>query len=409
MREADARRRDEAMATGRAIRVAAIIAAGGRGLRAGGGVPKQLRSIGARTLLEHALAPFDRSRRVEQIVVALPPELAAEPPAGLRTLETPLRVVAGGARRQDSVAAGLDAVGDGASVVLVHDAARPFCSQALISRVIDAAAEAGAAVPAVRATDTVKQGADAGGCTMVAATLPREGIYLAQTPQGFRIGVLRAAVALGRSGVDATDEALLAERAGHPVRLVEGDEENVKITTPADLDRANARMTRAAGAGTGAMRVGIGYDLHRTVAGRLLILGGVRVPHDRGLDGHSDADAVCHALTDAVLGAAAAGDIGRQFSDRDPRWKGASSIDLLRRAVAIVRERGYAVGNADVVIIAERPRIGPHAALMRERLAETLRVPPERVSVKAKTGEGMDAVGRGEAVAVHAVATLIPG
>lgn len=408
MREPDARRRDEAMAMERAIRVTAIIAAGGRGLRAGGGVPKQLRSIGTRTLLEHALAPFDRNRRVEQIVVALPPELAADPPAGLRTLETPLRVVAGGARRQDSVAAGLDAVGDGASVVLVHDAARPFCSQALISRVIDAAAEAGAAVPAVQATDTVKQGADAAGYTMVAATLPREGIYLAQTPQGFRIDVLRAAVALGRSGVDATDEALLAERAGHPVRLVEGDEENVKITTPADLDRANARMTRTAGAGTGAMRVGIGYDLHRTVAGRPLILGGVRVPHERGLDGHSDADAVCHALTDAVLGAAAAGDIGRHFSNRDPRWKDASSIDLLRRAVAIVHERGYAVGNADVVIIAERPRIGPHAALMRERLAETLHVPPESVSVKAKTGEGMDAVGRGEAVAVHAVATLMP-
>ena len=407
MREPDARRRDEAMATERAVRVTAIIAAGGRGLRAGGGVPKQLRSVGARTLLEHALTPFDRSRRVEQIVVALPPELAAEPPAGLRTLETPLRVVAGGARRQDSVAAGLDAVGDGASVVLVHDAARPFCSQALIDRVIDAAAEAGAAVPAVQATDTVKQGAEAAGYTMVAATLPREGIYLAQTPQGFRIDVLRAAVALGRSGVDATDEALLAERAGHPVRLVEGDGENVKITTPADLDRANARMTRAAGAGTGVTRVGIGYDLHRTVAGRPLILGGVRVPHDRGLDGHSDADAVCHALTDAVLGAAAAGDIGRHFSNRDPRWKDASSIDLLRRAVAIVHERGYAVGNADVVIIAERPRIGPHAALMRERLAETLRVPPESVSVKAKTGEGMDAVGRGEAVAVHAVATLM--
>ncbi len=389
------------------MRVAAIIAAGGRGLRAGGGVPKQLRSIGGRTLLEHALAPFDRSARVAEIVVVLPPESMADPPIGFLAVETPLRVVAGGRRRQDSVAAGLDAVGDAASLVLVHDAARPFCSQALIGRVIDAAAEAGAAVPAVQATDTVKQSADAGGHAVVAATLPRERIHLAQTPQGFRIDVLRAAVALGRSGVDATDEALLAERAGYAVRLVEGDPENVKITTPADLDRAAGRMARARVAPAVAVRVGIGYDLHRTVAGRPLILAGVHVPHDRGLDGHSDADAVCHALIDAVLGGAAAGDIGQHFSNRDPRWKGASSIDLLERAVAIVRERGYAVGNADVVVIAERPRIGPHAAAMRERLAEALEVAVAAVSVKAKTGEGVDAVGRGEAIAVHAVATLV--
>lgn len=390
------------------MHVTAIIAAGGRGRRAGRGVPKQLRSIGGRTLLEHALAPFDRSVRVTEIVVVLPPKLAADPPVGFQAVETPLRVVAGGARRQDSVAAGLDAVRDAASVVLVHDAARPFGTEALIGRVIDAAAEAGAAVPAVQATDTVKQSADADGHAVVAATLPRERIYLAQTPQGFRIDVLRAAVALGRSGVDATDEALLAERAGYPVRLVEGDPENVKITTPADLDRAAGRMARADVASAGGVRVGIGYDLHRTVAGRPLILGGVHVPHDRGLDGHSDADAVCHALIDAILGGAAAGDVGQHFPNRDPRWKGASSIDLLERAVAIVHERGFAVGNADVVVIAERPRIGPHAAAMRERLAGTLDVAVDAVSVKAKTGEGMDAVGRGEAIAVHAVATLVP-
>lgn len=389
------------------MRVAAIIAAGGRGLRAGGGVPKQLRSIGGRTLLELALAPFDRSARVGEIVVVLPPALAADPPVGLQAVKTPLRVVAGGRRRQDSVAAGLDAVGDAASLVLVHDAARPFCSRALIGRVIDAAAEAGAAVPAVQATDTVKRSADAGGHAVVAATLPRECIHLAQTPQGFRADVLRAAVALGRRGVDATDEALLAERAGYTVRLVEGDPENVKVTTPADLDRAAGRAARSAAAPAAGVRLGIGYDLHRTVAGRPLILGGVHVPHDRGLDGHSDADAVCHALIDAILGGAAAGDVGQHFSNRDPRWKGASSIDLLERAVAIVRERGYAVGNADVVVIAERPPIGPHAAAMRERLAAALEVAVDAVSVKAKTGEGVDAVGRGEAIAVHAAATLV--
>ena len=389
------------------MRVAAIIAAGGRGLRAGGGVPKQLRVIDGRTLLEHALAPFDGSGRVEELVVVLPSDLAADPPPGLRSVRTPLRIVAGGSRRQDSVAAGLDAVSDSASVVLVHDAARPFCTAALIGRVIDAATETGAAVPAVQATDTVKQGSAAGGHTVVASTLPRDRIFLAQTPQGFRIDVLRAAVALGKSGIQATDEALLAERAGHPVRLVEGDPENVKMTTAADLDRAAGRTSRAGGAGIGGVRVGIGYDLHRTIAGRPLVLGGVQVPHDLGLDGHSDADAVCHALIDAILGAAAAGDVGRHFSNRDPRWKGASSIDLLRRAVAIVHDRGFTIGNADVVVIAERPRIGPHADAMRQRLAAALDVPAEAVSVKAKTGEGVDAVGRGEAIAAHAVATLV--
>ena len=390
------------------MRVAAVVVAGGRGARIGGAVPKQFRPLGDGTLLDRALAPFDTSPRVGEIVVVLPVDLAASPPAGLRAVETPLRVVAGGVRRQDSVAAAVDAIGGGTDVVLVHDAARPFCPPALIDRTIDAAAETGAAVPALRATDTVKQAATRDGRIVVGATLPRDRIYLAQTPQGFRIEVLRAAVALGRSGVEATDEAWLAERCGHPVRLVEGDPDNFKVTTPADLRRAADRAGRAPAVGPAFARVGLGYDLHRTVAGRPLILGGVHVPHDRGLDGHSDADAVCHALIDAILGAAAAGDVGRHFSNRDPRWKGASSIDLLERAVAIVHERGFAVGNADVVVIAERPRIGPHAAAMRERLAEALEVAVEAVSVKAKTGEGVDALGRGEAIAVHAVAALVP-
>ena len=371
-------------------------------------MPKQFRTLGGRTLLDHALAPFDASARVGEIVVVLPADLVESRPSGLRALRTPLRVVPGGVRRQDSVASGVDAIGGDVDLVLIHDAARPFCTPALIDRTIDAAVETGAAVPALRATDTVKRATTRDGLILVGDTLPRERIHLAQTPQAFRIEVLRAAVALGRSGVDATDEALLAERSGHPVRLVEGDPDNFKVTTPADLRRAAERAGGGSAPRPPFARVGLGYDLHRTVAGRPLILGGVHVPHDRGLDGHSDADAVCHALTDAILGAAGAGDIGRHFPDRDPRWKGASSVDLLRRAVDVVHERGYVVGNADVVVVAERPRIGPHAAAMRERLAATLQVPPECVSVKAKTGEGVDAVGRAEAVAVHAVATLIP-
>ena len=388
------------------MRVAAVVVAAGRGVRIGGPVPKQFRRLGGGTLIEHALAPFDASARVGEIVVVLPADLAASPPVGLRAMETPLRVVAGGVRRQDSVASGVEAVRAETDIVLIHDGARPFCPPALIDRTIDAAAETGAAVPALRATDTVKQAAARDG--RIDATLPRDRIYLAQTPQAFRIEVLRDAVARGRSGGDATDEAWLAERCGHVVRLVEGDADNFKVTTPADLRRAAGKVERAPASGPPFARVGVGYDLHRTVAGRPLILGGVHVPHDRGLDGHSDADAVCHALIDAILGGVAAGDVGRHFSNRDPRWKGASSIDLLQRAVVIVRERGFAVGNADVVVIAERPRIGPHAVAMRERLADALDVPADAVSVKAKTGEGMDAVGRGEAIAVHAVATLVP-
>lgn len=389
------------------MRVAAIVVAGGRGARVGGAAPKQFLPLGDGTLLDHALAPFEASARVGRIVVVLPADMTSSPPPGVRALETPSRIAAGGARRQDSVAAGVDAAAD-AELVLVHDAARPFCPPALIDRVLDAAAETGAAVPALRASDTVKRAAVRDGRLVVGATLPRGDVYLAQTPQAFRIGVLREAVALGRGGVEATDEALLAERCGHAVRIVEGDLDNFKVTTPADLRRAAERVGRGPLPAPAFARVGLGYDLHRTAAGRPLILGGVRVPHDRGLEGHSDADAVCHALTDALLGAAAAGDVGRHFSDRDPRWKGASSIDLLRRAVALVRERGFGVGNADVVVVAERPRIAPYADAMRRRLAETLDVAEEAVSVKGKTGEGVDAVGRGEAIAAHAVVTLVP-
>ena len=386
------------------VRVAAVITAGGRGVRAGGAAPKQFRVAGGRTLLEHGVAPFDGHDRISELIVVLPAGAAASPPAGLASCATPLRVVAGGARRQDSVAAGVDAVRDGTDIVLVHDAARPFCPPALIDRVIDAALETGAAVPALRATDTVKEAAVDAAPPMVASTLPRDRIWLAQTPQGFRLDVLRAAVAVGRSGVEATDEALLAERMGHPVRLVEGDAANLKLTTAADVDRAAARL---AGDGGGAVRIGVGYDSHRTAAGRRLVLGGVEIPHDVGLAGHSDADAVCHAVTDAVLGAAAAGDIGRHFPDTDPEWAGASSMDLLRRAVAVVRARGFAPANVDVVVIIERPKLRPYIDAMRERLADPLGLSPEAISIKAKTAEGLDAVGRGEAVAVHAVATVV--
>jgi 2-C-methyl-D-erythritol 4-phosphate cytidylyltransferase/2-C-methyl-D-erythritol 2,4-cyclodiphosphate synthase len=377
--------------------VTAIIAAGGRGERFGAGVPKQLLSIGGQTILERSVRAFLAHESVNELVVALPAELAAQPPAYLSGTAKPVRVVAGGIRRQDSVAAAFRAAHDRSDVIVVHDAARPFASADLITRTIAAAAESGAALAALGARDTVKQAEG----SIVRATLDRRTIYLAQTPQAFRRDVLRDALAIAG---DATDEASLAEQAGHPVRIVEGETTNIKITTPEDLLIAEAIGRGNKPARTG--RAGIGYDLHRLVEGRPLILGGVTIPFDRGLAGHSDADAVCHAVTDAVLGAAGAGDIGRHFPDTDPRWKGASSIDLLQRAVAVVRELGLAVGNVDVTVILERPKLAPHVDAMRANLADALGVTADRVSVKGKTNEGVGELGRGEAIAVHAIALV---
>jgi 2-C-methyl-D-erythritol 4-phosphate cytidylyltransferase/2-C-methyl-D-erythritol 2,4-cyclodiphosphate synthase len=373
---------------------------------------------------------------IDEVVVALPADILADPPPYLRVAAKPLKLVAGGERRQDSVANAFAVVDDGAAIIVVHDAARPFVSDDLIERTIAAALESGAAIAALQASDTVKQAEHATGpvegqadsARFVRETLSREAVYLAQTPQAFRREVLRDALALAGPGLEVTDEASLAERAGYRVRLVEGDPFNIKVTMPHDVpvaaaiareraadfkewalsdaaahDRAE-RRSRA-----GAIRVGTGYDLHRVVEDRPLILGGVTVPHGRGLLGHSDADAVCHAITDAVLGAVAAGDIGRHFPNTDPQWRGASSIDLLSRAAAIVRDRGFAIVNVDVVIIAERPKLLPYIEAMRARIAGALGIAVNGVSVKGKTNEGVDAAGRGEAIAAHAVAVLIAG
>jgi 2-C-methyl-D-erythritol 4-phosphate cytidylyltransferase/2-C-methyl-D-erythritol 2,4-cyclodiphosphate synthase len=296
------------------------------------------------------------------------------------------------------VAEAFRAVSEQTDVVVVHDAARPFATADLISKTIAAAAESGAALAALEARDTVKQGREG----VVQSTLDRRTIFLAQTPQAFRQSVLRDALSLGS---EATDEAALAEQAGHQIRIVQGEASNIKITTPDDLPIAEAIARQdAKPARTG--RAGFGYDLHRLVEGRPLILGGVTIPFDRGLAGHSDADAICHAITDALLGAAGAGDIGRHFPDTDPRWKGASSLDLLRRAVEIVREHGLAVGNVDATVILERPKLAPHVEQMRATLAEVLGVTPDRVSIKGKTNEGVGEIGRGEAIAVHAIALV---
>ena len=335
----------------------------------------------------------------------------------LRSRAKPVLIVDGGERRQDSVRHAFERIDQRSEVVVIHDAARPLVTDSLIRRTIDAAFAAGAAVAALRASDTVKR-ADAAG--RIAETLPRDRIYLAQTPQAFRVDVLRHALTIR---ADATDEAALAEQAGHPVQLVDGDPRNVKITTPEDFalaerllgtpdpstrsgsSRATSRDDGLPYAPSG-LRIGNGYDLHRLVEGRPLVLGGVTIPFDKGLLGHSDADVICHAITDAILGAAGAGDIGRHFPDTDAAWKDADSVDLLRRAAAIVAAAGYTVVNVDVVVVAQRPKLSPHADAIRARVAAAIGCDPLQVSVKGKTNEGVDSVGAGEAIAAHAVALL---
>jgi 2-C-methyl-D-erythritol 4-phosphate cytidylyltransferase/2-C-methyl-D-erythritol 2,4-cyclodiphosphate synthase len=437
------------------MHVTAIIAAGGRGRRFGGGQPKQLLSVAGRPILERTVAAFLAHPAIDALVVALPQDLVDDPPAYLRQTAKPLRIVAGGDRRQDSVANAFRAAEAASDIIVVHDAARPFASADLISRTIQAAAESGAALAAVGSRDTVKlvlrQAQDERDSARLAPltlspskgerdvwvnrTLPRETIFLAQTPQAFRRAVLGDALALAG---DATDEATLAERAGHPVRLVEGEASNIKITTVEDLPLAEAiarsstdrsakafalqgeqeggsssarkatsereGFSRAAAARTG--RAGTGYDLHRLVEGRPLVLGGVTIPSDRGALGHSDADVVCHAVTDAILGAACLGDIGLHFPDSDPRWKGASSLDLLRRAVALAAAQGLEVGNVDVTVILEAPKIRDHVDAMRASVAQAIGIDVACVSIKGKTNEGVDAIGKGDAIAAHAVALV---
>ena len=388
------------------MRVAAIIAAGGRGERLGAGVPKQLLAVGGVSILRRSIDLFAGHDRIDEIVVVLPPDLAANPPADVAAPGKPLSVVAGGARRQDSVRNGFEAVRARVDVVVVHDAARPFASADLVSRTIDAAWEAGAALAALPASDTIKLAHDASGSGpfVVERTVPRERVFLAQTPQAFRTEVLAAAIeACADEGV-ATDEAALAEAAGFTVRLVAGESANLKITTMTDLTAAEALAGR--GPSGARLRAGTGYDLHRLVEGRPLVLGGITIPFEKGLAGHSDADVLAHAITDAILGAMAGGDIGRHFPDTDPRWKGASSLSMLAHAVAVARDAGFDVVNVDAVVVAERPKLAPHLAAIRSSLAATIGIDVGRLSVKGKTNEGVDAIGRGEAMAVYAVALL---
>jgi 2-C-methyl-D-erythritol 4-phosphate cytidylyltransferase / 2-C-methyl-D-erythritol 2,4-cyclodiphosphate synthase len=388
------------------MQVTAIIAAAGDGRRMAADVPKQFIEIGGLSLLQHSVNAFCRVARITDIIVVTRADAVEDVVRTISTGGRAAAVVAGGATRQESVAAAFDRVAPGSAYVLVHDAARPFVTPDLIERTLDAAIESGAAIAALPARDTVKQAVASEGRPFVARTIPREEVYLAQTPQAFRRDILAAAVELGRRGTAGTDEAALAELAGSSIRLVDGDVRNFKVTTASDLELSRGLL---AGAAVGQARAGTGYDLHRLVEGRPLLLAGVRIPSASGALGHSDADVVCHAVTDAVLGAAGAGDIGRHYPDTDPEWKDASSIRLLAECVRKVRTLGFEVINVDVTVILEQPKIAPHVPEIQAALAVALGIDAGRVSVKGKTNEGVDAVGRGEAIAAHAVALLERG
>ncbi|MGC2715579.1 MAG: bifunctional 2-C-methyl-D-erythritol 4-phosphate cytidylyltransferase/2-C-methyl-D-erythritol 2,4-cyclodiphosphate synthase [Pseudolabrys sp.] len=381
--------------------VAAVVVAAGQGLRAGGEIPKQFRRIAGETLLERALLAFAEAPDVTFVQPVIRPDdvdLVRRLTSGMNVLEP----VAGGATRQASVRAGLEAlVACTPDIVLVHDAARPFASAALITRAIAAAEKTGAAIPALPVTDTVKRIDSTG---TIEATLDRNSIRLVQTPQAFAFPALfdahRRALAQGRN--DFTDDAALAEWAGIKVSVFAGEPGNIKFTTPEDFARAEAIQS----AGLGDVRTGSGLDVHAFGPGDHVTLGGIRIPHVQALTGHSDADVALHALTDAILGALADGDIGAHFPPSDPQWRGASSDRFLTFAVERVRARGGRIAHLDLTIVCEAPRIGEHRDRMRANIANLAGIGIERVGVKATTSEKLGFTGRGEGIAAYATATI---
>ncbi|MET0599600.1 MAG: bifunctional 2-C-methyl-D-erythritol 4-phosphate cytidylyltransferase/2-C-methyl-D-erythritol 2,4-cyclodiphosphate synthase [Mesorhizobium sp.] len=385
-------------------KVGVVIVAAGRGERAGtANGPKQYRKIGGRPVIARTLDAFRGHAQVGPIAVAIHADDAALFDAAVGSRDG-LAVVVGGATRQDSTRLALAALASASpETVLIHDAVRPFVGPTLIDRVIAAAAAGAGALPALPVGDTLKR-ADAEGA--VEATVPRAGLFAAQTPQGFPFAAILAAHqkahAAGRN--DFTDDAAIAEWAGLPVRIVEGSAANHKLTFARDIAMADERLS---GGGFPDVRTGNGYDVHAFAAGSGVMLCGVFIPHDHSLAGHSDADVGLHALTDALLATCGAGDIGSHFPPSDPQWKGAASRLFVAHAASIVRAGGGRIAHADVTLIAETPKVGPHRSAMVEAMAEMLGVSAERVSVKATTNERLGFVGRNEGIAAIATATVV--
>lgn len=376
---------------------AAVVVAAGSATRMQGidkmlaplaGVPVVLRSV-------RALAASDC---IDSLVIVTRTECMET----LRTLcaevSKPVMVVAGGASRPESVLAGLAALPEGTELAAIHDGARPLVTQSVIAEAVEAAGRCGAAAPAVPVHDTIKQAENG----LVRATPERKTLFAVQTPQVFDVKLLKTVLrAAMERGIALTDDCSAVEAAGKPVVLTQGCEENLKITTPVDLTLAEAILKRRK-----TMRIGHGYDVHRLTEGRRLILGGVEIPFERGLDGHSDADVLVHALMDALLGAAGLRDIGVLFPDNDPAYKNISSMLLLDRVMQTLERAGYAVGNVDVTVLAQRPKLKDYIPVMRENLARAMKIPLDCVNIKATTEEGLGFTGSGEGIACHAVCLL---
>ncbi len=382
--------------------VAVIIPAAGFGTRMNVDQPKQYLLLAGLPVLVRAVRPFYEEPQVSGIVVVAPAERLAETRALLAEhglAADQVVVVAGGKRRQDSVKAGLEALDERVEMVLVHDGARPLVSAELIRRCLQAAVSDGAAIAAVPVKDTLKRGDSRG---KVEATVDRRFLWQAQTPQVVRRKLLERAYR-ENGDEETTDESSLLEKAGIPVTLVLGDEENLKITRPEDLVVAEKLL---ADRGEPRIRIGHGYDAHRFADNRPLILGGVHIPHHQGLAGHSDADVLTHALCDAILGALGCGDIGRHFPDSDARYAGISSIILLERVMDLAAEQGFSVLNADITVVCQAPKLASFVPHMRAIVAAACRVDPARINLKATTTEGMGFTGRKEGIGCHAVVLL---
>jgi 2-C-methyl-D-erythritol 4-phosphate cytidylyltransferase/2-C-methyl-D-erythritol 2,4-cyclodiphosphate synthase len=389
------------------MKTIAIILAGGAGKRLKAHVAKQYLFLDHMPVLVHTLTVFQKSKVIDNIVLALPPDDLVSvrqeliDKYGLTKVTT---IVAGGKTRQDSVRNSLAAINGKCDVVVIHDAVRPLVTQKLIIQVVAAAKTAGAASAGVKAKDTIKEIQKD---NMVTATIPRQNLWLTQTPQAFKFELLKKAC---KTAYDekfyGTDDASLVERIGKKVKMIEGSYENIKITTSEDLIMAEALMKKKTGSKIN-FRNGFGYDSHRFASNRKLILGGVEIPFDKGLQGHSDADALIHAICDALLGAAGCGDIGRHFPDNDPEYKNISSIILLEKVKKIIEARRFSINNVDATVVMEMPRLAPYAAQMGSNIALALDIAEASVNIKAKTNEGMGFIGRNEGVAAFATATVI--
>jgi 2-C-methyl-D-erythritol 4-phosphate cytidylyltransferase / 2-C-methyl-D-erythritol 2,4-cyclodiphosphate synthase len=388
------------------MKIVAIIPAGGAGKRLKAQKAKQYLLLDGVPVLVHTLKVFQQAKVIDEIILVLPPDDVASAQEQLINkygLTKITAVVAGGKERQDSVRNGFAAITGECDIVIIHDAVRPFVTKEMINQVVAAVKSFEAASVGVKAKDTIKETKKD---NLVAATIPRQNLWLTQTPQAFKFDLLKKAyTAAYRDKYYGTDDASLVERIGAKVIMIEGCYENIKITTPEDLILAEALMKKKSGEMN--FRNGFGYDIHRFAEGRKLILGGVEIPFDRGLQGHSDADALIHAICDALLGASGCGDIGRHFPDTDSAYKDISSIILLKRVKIIIAEKGFSINNIDATVIMEKPKLAPYATQIVSNIARALDITETSVNIKAKTNESIGFIGRNEGVAVFAVATVI--